>query len=595
MESILESTPQIVIQLFYIIKTNSTSFVVYVSSMWSLYTIASKAITEDKLHFKKEYQSWHDCKNYLKRAGYRIVDITYRVSVTLLIWLILGGEYAFLVVLFEFVAVLVICKKTDDYTFLNCIILTPLVQARDCEHEVYIKIVRYYRRVSNIIFVITICINGFIEFECPSYRFSNVLNGFFHFEPCVDYATRHNILVHSNHGFVLILLFYTIFLSYFFDSITDYVIKHMIDSQAGNNIDNSDRNLIGIIKSHQWKDILELMLFGVKFELHDKGSQSNQKEWDDAYMHILRYGDGIIFEQIITQRVHNSKTNQTLLEYMFNRVYKRQKWGDLAMTNTNRNNAQTRTTIITTTATPASNNSGGAGADSVIGTPITTLTESKMELKMDSKEEEEEETHFCIETMDELEKIYQTMNNIEANIGQLEEEEKKLQIHEFQEMIAEKKSFCDLCAAVTVIYEIIYEQYGKDSELQNIIKYIWKKHKRLILEKFSVKILFDQMLKCFEQFDTPYRYEYHNIFYDICYNKASQLHKNKYPFEEIYRMGKTLNQPAINGENNFDKGLVSRFRDLSLYTTEMDELGLTTEENKDFMYHLVQASQNYFD
>ena len=530
MEAILESSPQIVIQLFYIIKTNSASLIVYISLIWSLYTIASKAIAEDKLHFKKEYQSWHNCKNYFKRVLYRMADITYRVSIILLIWLILGGEYAFLIILVEFVVLLFICKRTDNYAFLNCIVLTPLVQPREPKHEVYVKIVRNYRRVSNFLFVIALCINGFIEFECPSYTVSGVLNGFFDFELCVDYATRHKIV---KHGFVLALICYTTFLSNFFDSITDYVIKHMIDSKTSNNIDNSDRNLIGIIKSHQWKDILELMLFGVKLELHDKKSQSNPKDWDDAYMHILRYGSITIFEQIMEQRVYKSENDQVLLEYMFDRVYKSRKWNDLS--------------------------------------------------------------HYSIETMDQLKEIYQTMNNVLENIRQVNTEKLQMIANRFQDMIRKETAFSDLFSAVTMIYEIIYKQYGKDSKLSNTIQHIWTKHSDLILNKFSVEILFDHMLKCFEQFDTPYRYQYYNIFYDICYHKGSQLYEKQYQFQDIYRMGKTMSHPILIGQNKLDTRLISRFRELNLYIREMNSLELETGGARDIIYRLVPGSAFSFD
>ena len=135
LEAILEASPQALIQLFYLIKTRTigsdASNVVYFSLGWSLWSIASKAISEDKIAFKEQFQkSSVKCKQlpsyfclrkgYLTRWVFRIIDVLYRVSVLILIWLILGGFILICVVVIEFVVLAYFCRRTDELSTVTC-------------------------------------------------------------------------------------------------------------------------------------------------------------------------------------------------------------------------------------------------------------------------------------------------------------------------------------------------------------------------------------------------------------------------------------------------------------------------------------------
>ena len=134
LESFLESTPQALIQLYFVIKSSvhgrNVSNIVYVSTLWSIWMIANRSVSEDKLAFKHEYQnasinSWkfeiisrYFCikKGYLGRLLYRLMDVFYRLCVVLLVWLFMGG-FAIGVVLFvESVIIVYLCYKTNEFS-----------------------------------------------------------------------------------------------------------------------------------------------------------------------------------------------------------------------------------------------------------------------------------------------------------------------------------------------------------------------------------------------------------------------------------------------------------------------------------------------
>ena len=89
--------------------------------------ISNRAVTEDKLAFKQKYQkgsvslNWQSIsrycclrRGYVFRVFYRLFDVTFRLSVILLIWLFIGGLSAGTVLLLESGVLLAFCCKTDE-------------------------------------------------------------------------------------------------------------------------------------------------------------------------------------------------------------------------------------------------------------------------------------------------------------------------------------------------------------------------------------------------------------------------------------------------------------------------------------------------
>ena len=94
--------------------------------MWS---VASKAISEDKIAFKQEYQNSSVKFNeipkyccirhgYIKRALFRLIDVIHRVCMLSLIWVILGGFNLFIIGGCELLVLVIFCRYTNE---LSCI------------------------------------------------------------------------------------------------------------------------------------------------------------------------------------------------------------------------------------------------------------------------------------------------------------------------------------------------------------------------------------------------------------------------------------------------------------------------------------------
>lgn len=105
LEAILEAFPQTLIQLFYVMKTSSLDSFVVLSLSASLYAIVTKTVTEDKILFKEKWKHaqfkllsmkyWKkgECisKLFVIRFFFRFMDITSRICIILLVWIVIGG------------------------------------------------------------------------------------------------------------------------------------------------------------------------------------------------------------------------------------------------------------------------------------------------------------------------------------------------------------------------------------------------------------------------------------------------------------------------------------------------------------------------
>ena len=138
LESFLESTPQSLIQLYFVIKSSihgrSVSDIVYISTFWSIWIVALRAVSEDRLAFAKEYQdagigsSWsknaiktYFCvkKGYLLRLVYRFMDVLLRLAIILLVWLFMGGFIISVILIAESLTLLLISYKTNELSLVT--------------------------------------------------------------------------------------------------------------------------------------------------------------------------------------------------------------------------------------------------------------------------------------------------------------------------------------------------------------------------------------------------------------------------------------------------------------------------------------------
>eukprot|EP01084_Bolivina_argentea_P066460 121139_1 len=174
LEATFESTPQALIQLLYLVKTNtfSSSYLVVISFLSSLICIISKLVSDDKsiviikakkLNFKFERK----CISlfYMLRFIWRIFDISSQIFLMTLIWIAMGGVILTIKVVIESFLLLVICITTKQWELLFAIIAIVVSTTTDELKNISIGI-GIYRNVTNIIFMILISIWFYVDFEC---------------------------------------------------------------------------------------------------------------------------------------------------------------------------------------------------------------------------------------------------------------------------------------------------------------------------------------------------------------------------------------------------------------------------------------------
>ena len=146
LEASLESFPQCVVQLYYLIKVGINNYdennndslsneIILISLIFSVLNISSKMVSEDKVFFPKEWHSlnfrWNcadedqmSCVNflYLIRLCLRLFDIVHRLLLILLTWIILGGTVVFIYLCFEFIGLLIISARLKKYVHIQRIV-----------------------------------------------------------------------------------------------------------------------------------------------------------------------------------------------------------------------------------------------------------------------------------------------------------------------------------------------------------------------------------------------------------------------------------------------------------------------------------------
>ena len=262
LEAIWESTPQALIQLFYIVQISTVgkrpNWIVLVSFGYSILSIANKSTSEDKLAFKRKYQTFSKSKKgYLVRVLFRIIDVTYRTSIIFLIWILFGGFWLITVLLLEASILLIFifgCKKKDynDSGLLGCLVWTPVGSAATEKIEQFSKKFRLYRYHSNMVLVVLFWIFLFVQFGCDQ-------NDDQPLKFCKKYEKRNGYFTNSSTRWVIGVLIYCSICAWFFDILTRFIIKNMINHDI--KVTN-DRNMLKMARISDWQGMSELMLYG---------------------------------------------------------------------------------------------------------------------------------------------------------------------------------------------------------------------------------------------------------------------------------------------------------------------------------------------
>ena len=127
LEASLEAFPQVVIQLYFFIQVEmdiGKYWVIFASLIMSLYNVASKMASEDRVYFVKSWQSVFVGKcminiRYLFRYIIRLCDVFQRIILILMLWVGIGGFYCALYIIFEIIVLSILSFLTKEYVA-NC-------------------------------------------------------------------------------------------------------------------------------------------------------------------------------------------------------------------------------------------------------------------------------------------------------------------------------------------------------------------------------------------------------------------------------------------------------------------------------------------
>lgn len=176
----------------------------------SLWSMTSKAVSEDKLFFTREYQAMklkiskkkchnHKCVSwqYILRVIYRSSDITLRVFILLLVWVVIGGFELFVLLFIESCVLVYLALKCEDWSVLTWILKTPIEKtAKYSNSAMYVRCVRW---ISQVLIVIVVWIYTALEVKCKDD---------FNIHLCQHYRDRSNSIYQNN-----LLLFLAVFSS----------------------------------------------------------------------------------------------------------------------------------------------------------------------------------------------------------------------------------------------------------------------------------------------------------------------------------------------------------------------------------------------
>eukprot|EP01084_Bolivina_argentea_P137849 242784_1 len=177
LEATFESAPQIMISMVVILKSSrsneSLSEIILISTIFSLWSLASRVISDDKLIFHKDWQSinfsYKKCPiinyRYLIRATFRFLEITNKICLWSLLWINIGGFALCIVVGVETFYLLILCILTKTPDPMGMIMYLTYTFSDNDAIRYTMNCFWFYRIMSFYIYMILITIFSSVHFE----------------------------------------------------------------------------------------------------------------------------------------------------------------------------------------------------------------------------------------------------------------------------------------------------------------------------------------------------------------------------------------------------------------------------------------------
>eukprot|EP01084_Bolivina_argentea_P026330 48955_1 len=268
LEAILESAPQILLNMIVILKFTEEgihpSSIVLVSLLFSLWSLVSRVIADDKLIFKEEWVSlefeYDKCpivnKYYVFRSLFRWFEISNRICIWTLCWVSLGGFALSIIIGFECIYLVILCIISRSPIALgNLMYLVGLNWEQENIIKLMTTIFWVYRITSLFIYLILITIFVTTSFKAPKVE---------------EFAVRKSVL--SGFGFFLLI--------YGWITAPLWIVMGCSALDKGMRFEGvaiTNRSAISLAQSNNFEDLLQLMVFGIS-------SISKQDLWWITYI-----------------------------------------------------------------------------------------------------------------------------------------------------------------------------------------------------------------------------------------------------------------------------------------------------------------------
>eukprot|EP01084_Bolivina_argentea_P045866 84417_1 len=165
----------------------------------------NKSFFNIKNHLNLKWISWW----YILRLIWRILDVSSRIFICTLCWIIIGGTWLTIIISFEFITILIISYNTKQWELIFSIVALVVSYSNGLASQISL-IIFIYRTITNYILMILITIWLTVQFEC--WR-------------CTDYFLRNEYLFNN-----------TIFILFIYCWISIFILPYIMVLLEYNNI-----------------------------------------------------------------------------------------------------------------------------------------------------------------------------------------------------------------------------------------------------------------------------------------------------------------------------------------------------------------------
>ena len=252
LEATFESAPQILIAVLFIVKTETADALVLISTISSLWTLTSRVTSDDKQLLKDDWKKIDFnikkcpfCLNhrYLFRViCWRFCEITSRVFLLVLIWIVIGGFALIIIMAVELLCAFILCFMGEGVIILgNMMYFTAT--AVDAVPYALLVIAKMYKLFS--IFVYLLIVTIFIHIKIDPWKVP-------------DYPERHKTVEDALPFFIFI---YT-----WIASVVWVASFYIVFERGFMDETSSGRDLQQMFLAERWDDLLNLIGFGADMQ-----------------------------------------------------------------------------------------------------------------------------------------------------------------------------------------------------------------------------------------------------------------------------------------------------------------------------------------